>query len=155
MTADIVTEALTMAWFRRKPAVGLMHHSERGSQYASHAFQNELKAYGMVCSMSRKGNCWDHAPAESWFNSFTNERVHGLRYATRAAMTAASFEYIEVFSSRTRRYSTLGCTSLMQFLDDWRMAQHEKTLVACNPPDGRRTTEGSSCASECLSMMNV
>ncbi len=130
ITADIVTDALTMAWFRRKPAGGLIHHSDRGSQYASHAFQNELKAYGMVCSMSRKGNCWDNAPTESWFNSFKNERVHGLRYATRAAMAAASFEYIEVFYNRTRRHSTLDYKSPMQFLEDWRLAQHEETLVA-------------------------
>jgi len=130
MTADIVTEALTMAWFRRKPAVGLMHHSDRGSQYASQAFQHKLKTYGMEGSMSRKGNCWDNAPTESWFNSFKNERVHGLRYATRAAMAAASFEYIEVFYNRTRRHSTLGYQSPMQFLDEWRLAHHEENLVA-------------------------
>jgi putative transposase len=59
MTADIVIDALTMAWFRRKPAPGLMHHSDRGSQYASHAFRDKLTEYGMVCSMSRKANCWD------------------------------------------------------------------------------------------------
>jgi putative transposase len=59
MTTDIVMDALTMAWFRRKPAPGLMHHSDRGSQYASHAFQARLKQHGMTCSMSRKGNCWD------------------------------------------------------------------------------------------------
>jgi len=97
MTADIVTDALTMAWFRRRPAPGLLHHSDRGSQYASHTFQDKLKAFGMTCSMSRKGNCWDNAPTESWFNSFKNERVHGIRYATHADMKAASFEYIEVF----------------------------------------------------------
>ena len=68
MTTDIVTDALTMAWFRRKPAAGLIHHSDRGSQYASLDFQDRLKKYGMVCSMSRKGNCWDNAPTESWFN---------------------------------------------------------------------------------------
>jgi len=130
MTADIVTEALTMAWFRRKPAVGLMHHSDRGSQYASQAFQHKLKTYGMEGSMSRKGNCWDNAPTESWFNSFKNERVHGLRYDTRAAMAAASFEYIEVFYNRTRRHSTLGYQSPMQFLDEWRLAHHEENLVA-------------------------
>jgi len=108
MTADIVTDALTMAWFRRKPAVGLMHHSDRGSQYASQPFQHQLREYGMICSMSRKGNCWDTAPTESWFNSLKNERVHGLRYDTRAAMTAASFEYIEVFYNRMRRHSDAG-----------------------------------------------
>jgi putative transposase len=130
MTADIVTDALTMAWFRRKPAAGLMHHSDRGSQYASHAFQGKLKEYDMICSMSRKGNCWDNAPTESWFNSFKNERVHGLRYETRAEMTAASFEYIEVFYNRKRRHSTLGYKSPAQFLDDWLITQQYEKLVA-------------------------
>ena len=92
MTADIVTDALTMAWFRKKPAPGVLHHSDRGSQYASRAFQEKLKEYGMICSMSRKGNCWDNAPTESWFNSFKNERVHGVRHATHAGMKATSFE---------------------------------------------------------------
>ena len=84
----------------------------------------------MICSMSRKGNCWDHAPTESWFNRFKHERVHGIRYDTRAAMTAASVEYIEVFYNRTRRHSTLGYQSPMPFLDEWRLAQHEENLVA-------------------------
>jgi transposase InsO family protein len=130
MKADIVTDALTMAWFRRKPAAGLVHHSDRGSQYASHAFQAQLKEYGMVCSMSRKGNCWDNAPTESWFNSFKNERVHGLYYATKEEMKAMSFEYIEVFYNRKRRHSTLGYTSPTQFLADWLDAQQDEKLVA-------------------------
>ena len=130
MTADIVTDALTMAWFRRKPAAGLIHHSDRSSQYASLALQDKLREYGMVCSMSREGNCWDNAPTESWFNSLKNERVHGLRYKTRAEMTAASFEYIEVFYNRRRRHSTLGYKSPMQFLDDWLAAQRKKQLSA-------------------------
>ncbi len=130
MTADIVTDALTMAWFRRKPASGLIHHSDRGSQYASQVFQSRLKEYGMVCSMSRKGNCWDNAPTESWFNSFKNERVHGLRYATRSEMTAMTFEYIEVFYNRKRRHSTLGYKSPKQFLDDWLNNQLKGKLVA-------------------------
>jgi putative transposase len=119
-----------MAWFRRKPAVGLMHHSDRGSQYASQPFQHTLKVYGMKGSMSRTGNCWDNAPTESWVNGVNHERVHGLRYATRAAMTAASFEYSEVFDNRTRRHSTLGYKSPMQFLEEWRLAQHDEHLVA-------------------------
>ena len=130
MTADIVTDALTMAWFRRKPAAGLIHHSDRGSQYASHAFQARLKKYGMACSMSRKGNCWDNAPTESWFNSFKNERVHGLRYETKEEMEAMSFEYIEVFYNRKRLHSTLGYKSPMQFLSDWLIAQQQEKLVA-------------------------
>jgi putative transposase len=130
MTADIVTDALTMAWFRKGPAPGLMHHSDRGSQYASHAFQHKLKEYGMTCSMSRKGNCWDNAPTESWFNSFKNERVHGIRYATHADMKAASFEYIEVFYNRKRQHSTLGYRSPVQFMDTWISRQHQEKLVA-------------------------
>ena len=130
MTADLVTDALTRAWCRRKPAVGLMHHSDQGSPYASQPCQHKLREYGMICSMSRKGNCWDHAPTESWFTSFKNERVHGILYDTRAAMTVASFEHIEVFYNRTRRHSTLGYQSPMQFLDEWCLAQHEENLVA-------------------------
>ncbi|AEJ02474.1 Integrase catalytic region [Nitrosomonas sp. Is79A3] len=127
MTADIVTDALTMAWFRKKPAAGLMHHSDRGSQYASKEFQRRLKKYGMICSMNRKGNCWDNAPTESWFNSFKNERVHGLRYETRAEMAAMSFEYIEVLYNRKRQHSTLGYKSPMRFLNDWLILNRRKS----------------------------
>jgi transposase InsO family protein len=130
MTTDIVTDALTMAWFRKRPAAGLMHHSDRGSQYASLVFQDKLKAYGMICSMSRKGNCWDNAPTESWFNSFKNEWVHGIRYATHADMKATSFEYIEVFYNRKRQHSTLGYKSPIQFLENWLTEQRQEKLVA-------------------------
>lgn len=130
MTADIVTDALTMAWFRRRPAPGLIHHSDRGSQYASQAFQDKLAEYGMVCSMSRKGNCWDNAPSESFFNSLKNERVHGTRYETRAEAVADLFTYIEVFYNRSRRHSTLGYKSPTQFLHDWITTQHERNLAA-------------------------
>ena len=97
MTADIVMDALTMAWFRRKPAPGLMHHSDRGSQYASHAFQARLKAYAMTCSMRRKGNCRDNAPTESFFNSLKNERMHGTRYRAKEDAMTDLFDYIEPF----------------------------------------------------------
>ena len=130
MTADIVTDALTMAWFRRKPGPGLIHHSDRGSQYASHAFQEKLTEYGMICSMSRKGNCWDNAPSESFFNSLKNERVHGTRYETRDEAIADLFAYIEVFYNRSRRHSTLGYKSPTQFLKNWITTQHEQNLAA-------------------------
>jgi putative transposase len=130
MTVDIVTDALTMAWFRRRPAPGLIHHSDRGSQYASHAFQAKLAEYGMTCSMSRKGNCWDNAPTESFFNSLKNERVHGTRYATRAGAVADLFDYIEVFYNRSRRHSTLGYHSPVQFLQHWITHQHERKIAA-------------------------
>jgi putative transposase len=129
MTADIVIDALIMAWFRKKPAPGLIHHSDRGSQYASHAFQARLEKYGIACSMSRKGNCWDNAPTESFFNSLKNERVHGTRYSTRAAAEADLFDYIEPFYNRRRQHSTLGYASPMKFLEDWISTQHERKLA--------------------------
>ena len=84
----------------------------------------------VVCSMSRKGNCWDNAPAESFFNSLKNERVHGRRYATRAEAIADLFEYIEVFYNRSRRHSTLGYCSPVQFLQDWTTNQQGRKLAA-------------------------
>ena len=116
MTADIVADALTMAWFRRRPAPGLIHHSDRDSQYASGVFQDKLTECGMICSMSRKGNCWDNAPTESIFNSLKNERVHGTCYTTRAEATADLFDYIELFYNRKSRHSILGYMSPVQFL---------------------------------------
>nr|ALV86785.1 transposase [uncultured bacterium P11N2] len=130
MTTGIVMDALTMAWFRRKPAPGLMHHSDRGSQYASHAFQARLQEYGMVCPMSRKGNCWDNAPTESFFNSLKNERVHGACYRTKAEAKADLFDYIEPFYNRKRKHSTLGYASPKQFLETWFSNQHAKELAA-------------------------
>ena len=137
MSADIVTDALSMAWFRRKPEAGAIFHSDRGSQYASHAMRDKLAEYGMTASMSRKGNCWDNAPSESFFNSLKNERVHGTRYETRADAEADLFEYIAIFYNRRRRHSTLGYCSPTQFLLDW-LSEHEnkKTL----PVSGAATT---------------
>ena len=109
---------------------GLMFHSDRGVQYVCDDFRTILAEYNVVQSMSRKGNCWDNAPTESWFNSFKNERVHGVRYATHADMKAASFEYIEVFYNRKRQHSTLGYRSPIQFLENWIREQHQKKLVA-------------------------
>lgn len=130
MTADIVIDALTMAWFRRRPAPGLIHHSDRGSQYASAVFQAKLSEFDMICSMSRKGNCWDNAPTESFFNSLKNERIYGTRYATRTEAQADMFDYIEVFYNRSRRHSTLGYTSPIRFLQDWIKTEHEQKLAA-------------------------
>ena len=130
LTADLATDALTMAWFRRRPAPGVLHHSDRGSQYASRAFQDRLTAYGMACSMSRKGNCWDNAPTESWFNSFKNERIYGNRYATRAEITAETFDYIEVFYNRKRRHSSLDYQSPAQYLEHWLTTEEEQKQVA-------------------------
>jgi putative transposase len=130
MTADLVTDALTMAWFRRRPTPGAMCHSDRGSQYASHEFQRKLAAYGMRCSMSRKGNCWDNAPTESFFNSLKNERVHATRYRTHQDAKTDLFEYIEVFYNRSRRHSSLGMVSPERFLRDWIKAQQTNDAAA-------------------------
>jgi len=111
MTRELVIRALRMAYFRRKPSAGLVHHSDRGSQYCSHAYQDLLADYGMVASMSRKGNCWDNAPMESFFNSLKNERVFHQRYVTREQGKRDLFNYIEVFYNRRRRHSALSYQS--------------------------------------------
>jgi len=125
MTRDLVMDALRMAWFRRRPPAGLIHHSDRGSQYCSHDYQDLLRQYGMRASMSRKGNCWDNAPTESFFNSLKNERTHQARYATRAAARQDSFDYIEVFYNRRRRHSALKYVSPAEFHAAW-LQQQEK-----------------------------
>jgi len=130
MTKELVIDALRMAWFRRRPAPGLIHHSDRGSQYCSHDFQKQLAEYGMLSSMSRKGNCWDNAPSESFFNSLKNERLHGERYETRAAARADVFDYVEVFYNRVRRHSALGGISPASHYENWLNQQSEKQQAA-------------------------
>ena len=119
MTKELVIDALRMAWFRRRPPPGLIHHSDRGSQYCSHDFQKQLAEYGMLASMSRKGNCWDNATSESFFNSLKNERVHGSRYETRDAARADIFQYIEIFYNRVRRHTSIGGISPVSFYEAW------------------------------------
>jgi putative transposase len=132
MTREIVIDALRMAWFKRHPGkqAGLIFHSDRGSQYASDDFRKVLTEYGITGSMSRKGNCWDNAPTESFFNSLKNERVHGQRYRTRQEAIADLFEYIEVFYNRRRRHSTLGSRSPIQFMQDWIIARDQAGQAA-------------------------
>ena len=130
MQASLVTDALRMAWFRRSPDAGVIFHSDRGSQYCGHEFQAALAGYEMKSSMSRKGDCWDNAPTESFFNSLKNERVHGTRYSTRAEAMADLFDYIEPFYNRKRRHSTLGYASPQDFLSNWISSQHEQELAA-------------------------
>jgi len=100
--------ALDMAVGRRRPGAGLLHHSDRGCQYTSAEYQAELQALGVEVSMSRKGNCWDNAVAESFFATLKNELVHGQTWESRFELRAAVFEYIEVFYNRQRLHSTLG-----------------------------------------------
>jgi len=108
MSAELTIAALKMAIQRRRPSKGLIHHSDRGVQYASKAYQKLLKKYGMLCSMSRKGNCWDNAPAESFFGTLKTECIAGKIYLSRSQAKRKIFEYIEIDYNRKRRHSTIG-----------------------------------------------
>lgn len=113
--SNLVERALHMAVSRRKPGKGLIHHSDRGSQYASQSFQNMLKAHHIQASMSGTGNCYDNAPAESFFASLKAERVSHRIYRTRQEAIIDIFQYIETFYNRQRRHSSLGYLSPMAF----------------------------------------
>jgi transposase InsO family protein len=115
MTSRLVVDALEMAVVRRLPGSDLVAHSDRGSQYASEHYQRLLGSKGITCSMSRRGNCWDNAPMESFFASLKKELVHDEDYITRAQAKASIFEYIESFYNRVRRHSTLGYQSPANF----------------------------------------
>ena len=115
LTSDLVTGALRMAIGRQLPSEELIAHSDRGGQYAGASYQGLLKSQGITCSMSRKGNCWDNAPMESFFATLKKELIHQERYATRAEARRSVFEYIEVFYNRKRRHSALGYVSPQQF----------------------------------------
>ena len=109
MTSRLVVDALEMAVVRRPEGCpGLVAHSDRGSQYASEHYRRRLEEERITCSMSRRGNCWDNAPMESFFASLKKELVHGEDCATRAEATASIFEYLEAFYNRVRRHSSLG-----------------------------------------------
>lgn len=115
MPASLVESALQMAIDLRSPPAGLLHHSDRGVQYAAHAFQGLLERHGIVCSMSRKGNCYDNAVKESFFHTLKTELCDHEHYRTRAEARASVFEFIEVFYNRTRLHSTLGYCSPVEF----------------------------------------
>jgi len=115
LRTELVSEALGRAVAERQPGAGLVHHSDRGVQYASDAYQALLAGHGMVASMSRKANCWDNAAMESFFGTLKTELVHHETYTTRDQARQSVFEYIEVFYNRQRRHSTLGCVSPAEF----------------------------------------
>lgn len=117
MTQDLTAQALWRAVRSKRPAPGLIHHSDRGSQYCAHSYQKLLKQFGMQASMSRKGNCYDNAPMESFWGSLKNELVHHQRYATRANAQASIREFIEIFYNRQRRHSRLGYISPARFAE--------------------------------------
>ncbi len=107
MTTDLVVRAFEQAVSARRPAAGLTHHSDRGSQYCSREYQALLASYEMRCSMSRKGNCYDNAPVESFFGTLKTELVHHRRYATRAEAARDIREYIDLFYNRQQRQAQL------------------------------------------------
>ncbi len=108
MTQALTSQALFRAIGQKKPPAGVIHHSDRGSQYCAQAYRTLLDQFGMRASMSRKGNCYDNAPMESFWGSLKNELVYHQRYATRAQAMASIREYIEIFYNRQRRHSRLG-----------------------------------------------
>ena len=115
ITKELVMAALTMALFRRRPPPGLILHSDRGSQYAALDYQALLDQHGLLCSMSRKGDCYDNAAMESFFHTLKVEQIQGARYPTREAAKADVFEYIETYYNPKRRHSTLNYQSPWDF----------------------------------------
>lgn len=115
LTDSLTKKALKMALERRQPQPGLLHHSDRGSQYASASYQNMLTHHHALASMSRTGNVYDNAPMESFFATLKTELLHHSNYITRRQAKSDIFEYIEVFYNRQRLHSALGYVSPMQF----------------------------------------
>ncbi len=111
MTKQLVCNALTMAWWQRQPSPNLIMHTDRGSQYASKRYSLLLKDYAITASMSRKANCWDNSPMESFFKTLKVERVHRQRYATRAHARLDIVNWIEGFYNRKRLHSSIGYQS--------------------------------------------
>lgn len=115
MRTELVTDALRMALMRRKVRSPLLLHSDQGSQYAAADYRRILADNGIECSMSRKGNCWDNAVAESFFHTLKTELVHHEDYRSHIEATASLFEYIEVFYNRQRRHSHIGQMAPLAF----------------------------------------
>jgi transposase InsO family protein len=121
ITKELTLDALKMAICNHPETKGIIHHSDRGSQYASHEYQKRLKDNGLICSMSRKGNCWDNAPMESFFHTIKTEWVYGHKYKTRQEAKVSLFDYIEIFYNRQRRHSGIQYMTPCQY-EIYRMA---------------------------------
>ena len=123
MTQALTAQALWHAVRNKRPQAGLIHHSDRGSQYCAQDYRKLLDQFGMQASMSRKGNCYDNAPMESFWGSLKNELTHHQRYETRANARAAIQECIEIFYNRQRRHSRLGYIAPALFAETFKQAQ--------------------------------
>lgn len=115
MTSDLVNNALLMAIWKRKPAKGLISHSDRGSQYASDSHRKIHINHGIKASMSKKGDCWDNAVAESFFHTLKTELIYHIDFKTRSEARTSIFEYIEVFYNRQRLHSANGYEAPLVF----------------------------------------
>ena len=122
MKASLVNDALLMALWSRKPQKGLIWHTDQGSQYASESHRSLLKDHGVIQSMSRKGNCWDNAVAESFFHSLKTELVHHCLFRTREEARQEVFDYIEVFYNRQRLHSAINYLSPVAFENNKKVA---------------------------------
>jgi putative transposase len=125
MRSELVVSALRMGWFRRHPAKGLIVHTDRGSQYCGEAFQDTLRAYGMVSSMSRRGDCWDNAPTESLWSRLKAARVHGVKFATHQQAINEVMDWLHFYNQK-RLHSTLNYVSPMQFEAAWHAVQEKR-----------------------------
>lgn len=123
MTTELVIQALGAAVWAKRPRPGLIHHSDRGSQYCAQDYQDQVRQFGMTASMSRRGNCYDNAPMESFWGTLKNELVHHRRYQTREQARREISEYIEIFYNRQRRHSRLGNRSPAAFALQWARQQ--------------------------------
>jgi len=119
MTKELVQQALEKALRYRRPEVGCIHHSDRGSQYCAHTYQDLIRKSGMKASMSRKGNCYDNAPTESFWGTLKQEMVHHRRFRTRQEAQAAIQEWIEIFYNRIRRHTSLGGIAPARWADEY------------------------------------
>jgi putative transposase len=131
MQSSLVTDALRMAWFRRAPQACVIFHSERGSQYCGDEFQSALASYKMKSSMSRKGDCWDNAPTESFWGRLKVGRLYGRKFETRRQAINEAIDWM-TFCNHRRIHSTLGYVSPMLFEKSWNAAQLLKSVQLNN-----------------------
>jgi len=125
MTAALVNDAITMTVWRRKPANGLIWHTDRGSQYCAKSHREILKDHGILQSMSRKGDCWDNATSESFFSTLKRKSLETANFANQNQAAAAIFEYVEVFYNKIRAHSTIGYRAPVEF------EENKKVLQCC------------------------